>query len=176
MKQQYTEEQLLVLVSLFLRYRSLAQEVLERNQSYLSLKELAEMTWLKQKRLHYLMHQYISNQGKFLSSPTEKKLQREPLELVDHVLVESGAVYSFGKGDEGQLGHGDEEHRYVPTLVEALQQHEVVEIQAGVLCSVVRTAAGELLQFGSSVTDEDATNLIPQVIPNALADDDAPPT
>ncbi|CAM9534821.1 unnamed protein product [Heterosigma akashiwo] len=36
------------------------------------------------------------------------------------VLTEEGAVYTWGRGDDGRLGHGDNGWKYVPRLVEAL--------------------------------------------------------
>ena len=47
------------------------------------------------------------------------------------VLTEEGKVYTFGKGGNGQLGHGDEEDRHVPTLVRALETVEIKEVQCG---------------------------------------------
>ena len=87
------------------------------------------------------------------------------------VQVEGGAVYSFGRGGHGRLGHGDGARRRVPTLIEALEQHEVVEIAAGTITSLVRTAAGDVLQFGLSVTTGTGEeNLLPTVIQHALDD------
>ena len=84
------------------------------------------------------------------------------------VQVDGGAVYSFGDNINGQLGHGGRNGRAVPTRIEALEQHEVVEIAAGAYTSLVRAAAGDVLQFGLSVTVANFQNLLPTVIPNAL--------
>ncbi len=46
-------------------------------------------------------------------------------------LLESGELYSFGRGDWGQLGHGDNEHKYTPTRVEAFQGSNVLSLAAG---------------------------------------------
>ena len=37
-------------------------------------------------------------------------------------LTEAGDVYSFGDGENHWLGHGDEESRWSPTLIEALSR------------------------------------------------------
>ena len=34
-------------------------------------------------------------------------------------------VFTYGRGSEGQLGHGDEKSRFTPTLVEALKGKSV---------------------------------------------------
>ena len=43
----------------------------------------------------------------------------------------SGRVFTFGKGSDGQLGHGDNEDLSTPKLVEALTEEEVVGASAG---------------------------------------------
>lgn len=40
-------------------------------------------------------------------------------------------VCSWGRGEDGQLGHGDAEDRYVPTQLSALDDHEIVSIVCG---------------------------------------------
>ena len=37
------------------------------------------------------------------------------------MLTEAGAVFSCGRGDDGQLGHGDEENQRTPKLIKALR-------------------------------------------------------
>ncbi|KAH7429287.1 hypothetical protein KP509_09G040000 [Ceratopteris richardii] len=46
-------------------------------------------------------------------------------------LTSKGEVYTWGKGANGQLGHGDSSDRKVPTLVEALKDKEVKSISCG---------------------------------------------
>lgn len=45
----------------------------------------------------------------------------------DHAIIVSQEcmVYTYGRGTEGQLGHGDEKSRATPTLVEALKGKSV---------------------------------------------------
>ncbi|CAM6104930.1 unnamed protein product [Calypogeia fissa] len=47
------------------------------------------------------------------------------------VLTHKTEVYTWGKGLNGRLGHGDEKDRYNPTLVEALKDKQVKSIACG---------------------------------------------
>ncbi|XP_030953214.1 PH, RCC1 and FYVE domains-containing protein 1 isoform X2 [Quercus lobata] len=47
------------------------------------------------------------------------------------VLTSSGSVFTWGKGANGQLGLGDLEDRYSPTLVETLRDRKVESISCG---------------------------------------------
>ena len=49
-----------------------------------------------------------------------------------HVVVRSDGLYSWGVGEEGQLGHGDRHHRYKPTRLEFFDDKKVTKIAAGV--------------------------------------------
>lgn len=59
-----------------------------------------------------------------------------------------GALYSFGSGGHGQLGHGDAADRGEPKLVDALHGSPVRDASAGMAHSVVLTGAGRVLTFG----------------------------
>ena len=66
-------------------------------------------------------------------------------------LMESGAVYSWGGGGLGQLGHGDEEAELLPRRIEALAGERVVRVDAngwGEGISAVTTSEGAVLMFG----------------------------
>jgi alpha-tubulin suppressor-like RCC1 family protein len=65
------------------------------------------------------------------------------------VLTESGEVYSFGEGQYGSLGHGDEEQQLVPKLIEMMRGKKVVQVSAGGLHNLVLTERGEVYSFGS---------------------------
>ena len=59
---------------------------------------------------------------------------------------------SFGYGDDGQLGHGDEERQHTPKLIEALRGKKVLQISAGENHSLVLAEGGaEVLSFGSGL-------------------------
>ena len=64
------------------------------------------------------------------------------------VLTDEGAVLSFGLGEDGQLGHGDEKDRLKPTTIEALRGVRVVAAAAGGFHSMVLTDEGSVLSFG----------------------------
>ena len=68
------------------------------------------------------------------------------------VVCASGRPYSFGRGDFGVLGHGDEENRLVPTLIEALAGFRVREVRTSASVhsahTAVLTTCGRLFTFG----------------------------
>jgi len=66
------------------------------------------------------------------------------------VWTEAGELFTFGGGDDGELGHGEAQTENVPKLVEALAGEKVVGAAAGHLHTVVWTDAGELFTFGDS--------------------------
>jgi len=63
-------------------------------------------------------------------------------------LAADGAVWSWGKGASGQLGHGDEQHQLLPKKVEALAGQRVVAVSAGGGHSIARTADGAVFTWG----------------------------
>eukprot|EP00639_Heterosigma_akashiwo_P016685 CAMPEP_0206393448 /NCGR_PEP_ID=MMETSP0294-20121207/20727_1 /ASSEMBLY_ACC=CAM_ASM_000327 /TAXON_ID=39354 /ORGANISM="Heterosigma akashiwo, Strain CCMP2393" /LENGTH=253 /DNA_ID=CAMNT_0053847053 /DNA_START=168 /DNA_END=925 /DNA_ORIENTATION=- len=63
------------------------------------------------------------------------------------VLTEEGAVYTWGRGDDGRLGHGDK----VPRLVEALAGRPVAQITCGSYHTAAVTETGELWTWGGGM-------------------------
>ncbi|KAK1264352.1 Ultraviolet-B receptor UVR8 [Acorus gramineus] len=67
----------------------------------------------------------------------EDKLSGEPVEQVAcgsyhvAVLTSRNEIYTWGKGANGRLGHGDIEDRKIPTLVEALKDRTIKRIACG---------------------------------------------
>ena len=47
------------------------------------------------------------------------------------VLTENGRLYTFGNGDTGELGHGDKDDKYVPSLVLTLETKHIVQVSCG---------------------------------------------
>ena len=87
-------------------------------------------------------------------SPHERVVQAAAGVGHSLVLMESGAVYSWGRGAYGQLGHGDEEGQLLPRRIEALAGERVVRVDAngwGVGLSAVTTSEGAVFMFGKGV-------------------------
>ena len=64
------------------------------------------------------------------------------------LLAHTGAVFSFGWGDGGQLGHGNQRDQSTPKMIKALLGVCVVAIAAGHKHSLVLTDEGAVLSFG----------------------------
>ena len=83
-------------------------------------------------------------------------------------LTRSGAVYSWGGAEYGELGHGDYEHQLLPRRIEALAGERVVRVDAnrwGEGISAVTTSERAVLMFGRGrhgslgLEDEEGRNL-----------------
>jgi len=83
------------------------------------------------------------------------------------VWTEAGELFTFGRGEESQLGHGGEENERVPRLVEALVGKQVVGATAGGDHTAVWTEAGELFTFGLGEYGQNR-DFVPRLV-NALA-------
>ena len=64
------------------------------------------------------------------------------------VWTEGGEVFTFGHGNDGQLGHGGTGDELVPRMVESLAGKKVMGAAAGGAHTVAWTA-GEVYTFGS---------------------------
>jgi hypothetical protein len=68
-----------------------------------------------------------------------------------HSLVTSGKAgktWSFGKGEDGMLGHGGPGNEAVPRLIEALNHVVVKQVAAGSDHSMVLTGGGDVFTWG----------------------------
>lgn len=67
-----------------------------------------------------------------------------------HVLAvtDEGAVYSWGVGFYGCLGHGDEAHSYVPKLIEALSGNCIQHVTGGAYHSIAQDDEGKVFVWG----------------------------
>ena len=63
-------------------------------------------------------------------------------------ITADGAVWSWGYGDYGQLGHGDQQHQLLPKKIEALTGQHVVAVSAGACHSLAITADGAVFTWG----------------------------
>ncbi|RLN86543.1 hypothetical protein BBJ28_00001485 [Nothophytophthora sp. Chile5] len=67
------------------------------------------------------------------------------------VLTEEGEVYTWGRGDDGRLGHGDNGWKFVPRLVEELRGKNVRQVTCGSYHTAAVTVAGELYTWGGGM-------------------------
>jgi len=65
-------------------------------------------------------------------------------------IAEDGRVFTWGRNETGQLGHGDLNNRATPTVVEALADHRVVAGSCGKGHTVVITDAGIAFAWGAN--------------------------
>merc|ERR1712086_775723 len=63
-------------------------------------------------------------------------------------LTADGAVWSWGWGASGELGHGDEQNQLLPKKTEALAGRRVVAVSAGLAHSLALTGDGALWSWG----------------------------
>ena len=63
-------------------------------------------------------------------------------------ITADGAVWSWGAGGNGRLGHGDQQEQLLPKKVEALAGQRVVAVSAGYDHSIAATADGAVFAWG----------------------------
>ena len=56
------------------------------------------------------------------------------------VRTEDGQVYTFGIGQNGQLGHGDKENKTVPALVQSLESKHITQVYCGTYHTIALTS------------------------------------
>jgi len=84
-------------------------------------------------------------------------------------LTADGAVWSWGDGSGGQLGHGDQQHRWQPEKIEALAGQRVVAVSAGGVHSLALAADGSVWswgegEFGRLGHGDQQSQLLPQKV------------
>ena len=67
------------------------------------------------------------------------------------VLTTEGCVYTWGRGDDGRLGHGDTGWKYVPKITQALQGQMVVQVTCGSYHTAAVTEEGTLYTWGGGM-------------------------
>ena len=65
-------------------------------------------------------------------------------------LSSQGAVYSFGAGSHGRLGHGSHDGLRAPKQIETLRLLHVIAVSAGAMHSIVLTSEGRVCNANNS--------------------------
>ncbi|WJZ85587.1 hypothetical protein VitviT2T_005113 [Vitis vinifera] len=65
--------------------------------------------------------------------------------------TKGGKLFTWGDGDKGRLGHGDQERKLLPTCVAQLVDHDFVQVSCGRMLTVGLTCLGTVYTMGSAV-------------------------
>jgi hypothetical protein len=88
------------------------------------------------------------------------------------VTTEEGAVFSFGEGTGGMLGHGDNESHILPKRIEALRDVHVATVATGGQQSFALTACGRVFWWGVCMATtrgaERQYQYLPQLVDSAF--------
>lgn len=66
-------------------------------------------------------------------------------------LTDEGSVYTWGRGDDGRLGHGDHGWKYVPYPVLAFKEKRISHVACGSYHTAAVSEAGELFTWGGGM-------------------------
>lgn len=64
-------------------------------------------------------------------------------------LTSYNQLYTFGSGNNGRLGHGNDDDQWVPTMVASLELYSIVSLAAGYAHTVALTDDGQIYTWGS---------------------------
>lgn len=67
------------------------------------------------------------------------------------VLTTDGEVYTWGRGDDGRLGHGDNGWKYVPRIAQSLSGQIMVQITCGSYHTAAVSSNGDLYTWGGGM-------------------------
>mmetsp|Transcript_11950 Transcript_11950/g.23713 ORF Transcript_11950/g.23713 Transcript_11950/m.23713 type:complete len:625 (-) Transcript_11950:467-2341(-) len=67
------------------------------------------------------------------------------------VLSTEGEVYTWGRGDDGRLGHGDNGWKYVPRITRSLERQVVTLVTCGSYHTAAVTGSGDLYTWGGGM-------------------------
>lgn len=67
------------------------------------------------------------------------------------VLTTEGEVYTWGRGDDGRLGHGDNGWKYVPRITQSLAGHTIVQVTCGSYHTAAVSSNGDLYTWGGGM-------------------------
>ncbi|XP_024866882.1 alsin isoform X2 [Kryptolebias marmoratus] len=74
-------------------------------------------------------------------------------------------VWSWGRGEDGQLGHGDNLARLQPLCIKSLNNKEVVRVAAGARHSLALTAQSQVFSWGSNSSGQLGHMESPSTVP-----------
>ncbi|XP_035248403.1 alsin isoform X3 [Anguilla anguilla] len=83
----------------------------------------------------------------------------------DHLPSLHTEVWSWGRGKEGQLGHGDVLPRLQPLCIKSLSSKEVVRVAAGAHHSLALTAQSQVFSWGSNSSGQLGHMECPSTVP-----------
>ena len=63
-------------------------------------------------------------------------------------ISKDGSIFSFGSGEHGQLGHGDNHDQYIPKQIDFLKETPIKNSDCGSIHTAVASENGELFIFG----------------------------
>ena len=66
-------------------------------------------------------------------------------------LTKQGRIWTWGRGDDGRLGHGDHGWKYIPRLVESLIPEIMRVISCGSYHSAAVSASGAVYTWGGGL-------------------------
>ncbi|KAJ8950701.1 hypothetical protein NQ318_012781 [Aromia moschata] len=69
-------------------------------------------------------------------------------------LTKDGEVYSWGNGDGGRLGHGDNNFKDEPTLIQALVEKDIIDIECGATYRLIDQLLGLVAANGAPSTQD----------------------
>ncbi|KAJ3434582.1 regulator of chromosome condensation [Anaeramoeba flamelloides] len=86
-------------------------------------------------------------------------------------LTYDGEVYSWGRGQDGQLGHGNLSQSLTPRKIEAISKAGIIDIAAGDTHSAAISSTGEVYTWGGGLSNflghkQNNKRPIPHIIPN----------
>ncbi|XP_053087661.1 alsin isoform X2 [Pangasianodon hypophthalmus] len=104
--------------------------------------------------LHILYHHMLSPRLlRRVSRPRDRAVALTPAGVAEsdaRLPSLQTEVWSWGRGQEGQLGHGDVLPRLQPLCIKSLSGKEVVRVAAGALHSLALTAQSQVFSWGSN--------------------------
>ena len=83
------------------------------------------------------------------ATPARVGRRRQRLSPEGDALTADGAVWSWGDGYFGKLGHGDEQNQLLPKKVEAFAGQRVVAVLTGAYHCLAITADGAVFTWGA---------------------------